>query len=639
MAPANAFVLVEWCSVFLQHLSGDLQDTSDLALQTISAHAKALETCLKLTAKQGLRHSSIIVTRRALRAVLSPQPHGEELLRESILKLTSEEASGSKVAPFLGEIAGVSSRIAHVRPIMNELKTKVFQFYAKEIIGSRTIVPGHIANGLHDLFVAFATEEDLEGEVWPPLEKAILRNPEIVFTGLIPPLSSAIPEEVDVSEVFASRLAKPILASIKSANIAIRNGSVEAFKNLVFRCKDQKHLLMVAGEVVAPLKALKTTNAEQRALQAQTLLSIPCFVDLSQAVVAGLSPVFARESSEVALEFEAKAFCHHLAYLLQAHAPTPKDQLMVVVKGCEDKRISFRKCWAINFGELLWNTDNVSLVSSPNFIRECLKPVVTKLKADFDEISANPLPSVQSGAIPIAFVLTALSTQTIRELPGEETTPLLSSGEIIRQSLTLSPKPSFLLNPKVYTKLASNEDMSWAIRALSVVSKESLFETADPTAKIAWAQAFVYVICSSSAPPKVPEKRADALSQCYFHNPASVGPTVIKSIWHWLWALDVADRDSAAVCSGTASGRLHMVVRAITPDKSSSHRIDSHALKSQLVNLLVLCRPEMIPGSNWIDVVLKTGVDPGELVQEYPDACMNQVFCSSEVSLSLVPSS
>ncbi|KAK2778996.1 translational activator of GCN4 [Emmonsiellopsis sp. PD_33] len=626
IAPTNAFVLAEWCSLVLQQLS-ESPDSTQPILDLLSADAKVVEICVRAKTKGSIRHSVVIITRRALRAVLSSKQNGEEILRRAVQTLTADAATGSRNAPFLGIISGVGARIADRKPILEDVRGSILQYYSKEIIGSRTVLPTHLIDGLHDFFISFATAEDLQTNVWPPLEKAILRAPEVVLSGLIPSLSSSISQNIDLSEVFASRFCKPLLANVKSTNATIRTGAVKAFESLVSRCEAEKWQLKVAEEVVAPLKTQKITNAEQRGLQAQVLAAIPCSPEVSQLILGGLAAVFSREASEVALEFEIKSFCHHIAFLIRSKAIISKEILTASIKGCGDKRIPFRKLWLVNIGELLWNIDDESLFAS-NLTTDFLHPVVAKFQESFDDISANPLPSAQNGAITIAYVLTALADR-LKDKTNKDGASILNYDNVISQALSISPKPSFLLNSKVYTKLTSREDFLWKIRALSTASQSATFQKADPLAADAWAQAFIYVICSSITPPKIPEQGVNALHQCYLTNPRRVEATVTGALWQWLYDIEISNKDSAAFGAGTGNEKLHRVVKAIAPsasERTSEHDIDGEVLKPQLVDLLILCHQQLIPGAQWIDVVLRTGIDPGQLVRETHQACMAQIL-------------
>ncbi|OJD14930.1 hypothetical protein AJ78_04769 [Emergomyces pasteurianus Ep9510] len=626
IAATNAFVLAEWCSLLLQQLSG-IPDFAQSILDILSADAKVVEICLRDKTKGSVKHSAVIVTRRALRAVISREGTGEEILRRLIPLLTSDTVSGPRNAPFLGIVAGVSDRISNRKQTLEDLKVDILQYYAKEIIGSRTVLPAHIVGGLRDFFISFATSEDLQDHVWPSLERAILRAPEIVLGGLIPSLVLSIPS-VDISESFYTRFCKPLLANIKTANTTIRNGAVEGFESLVSRCKDEKWLLKVVEEVVAPLKTQKITNAEQRGLQAQVLSAIPSSTNVSQLVLGGLAAVLSREASEAALEIEIKSFCFHLAFLIRSGTAIGKDIFALIAKGCSEKRSIFRKLWLVNIGELLWDMDDEHLFGS-QLTTDFLHPLVSRLQESFDDIAANPLPSIQSGTITIASVVTALSSR-LENKKDKDGCLLLTYDNIIQQALSNTPKPSFLLNPKVYTKLTSSEDLLWTTRALSTVSGSKLFQACDPAARESWAQAFIYVICSSATPPKVREHGVRALKQCYCGNPALIGITIINAVWGWLQALDITNKDSASFSAGSGNEKLHLVIKAINISPSEripyDRSISNEILHSQLIELLVLCRPQLIPGTQWIEVVLKTGMDPGELVRERYEECMSQVL-------------
>ncbi|KMU75536.1 translation activator GCN1 [Coccidioides immitis RMSCC 3703] len=471
IAAANAFVLIEWCTLLLQHLSQreaeNPEDATQLAVNVLSANSKALETCLRSSKKEGLKHSAIIVSRRALRTVLSKEENGDEVVRRLVRVLTSETGSGFRNAPYLGVLSGVCARLRKRRAVLDDVKPAIFQFYIKDVIGSRTVVPSHIAGSLGDFFISFASAEDLQKEIWPSLEKAMLRSPEVVFTGIIPSFVAAIPCEIELSEVVSTRLTKPLLSSFKSASQTVRQGAVKAFEALIAKCKEEQWLLKIIDEVILPLKTSRITNAEHRALQN--------------------------------------------------------------LQGGK-----------LDDGSLLLNTD-----------------------------------------------------------------------VIVGQSLSLSPKQSFLLNPQDLHKIGLKR------RACMEYSRV--------------IRSFISGCLSSCRPNTTPENlRESAISHlrnCYLKNPQVVGMAIISAMWKWLLAVDTGDKDSAALSAGTGGDKLLLVVRAITP---SPNVVDSLVLDRQLIELLVLCRPELIPRANWIEITLRAGADPGKIAQSYPKECIAQVLLATE---------
>ncbi|KAL5335026.1 armadillo-type protein [Aspergillus crustosus] len=622
---ASALVVLEWGSILLQTLKNNTDTPLSLVLDIIALDARALETCLAARPKPAIKHSALSVTRRALRAVFR-DTWGDDIIRRSVQLLTSNTTTAQKNAPFIGVIAGVSVRLSGKKEVLEEVKKSVIAYYIKELVGSKSAPPVHIANSMSDFFECFVTEGDLTSDIVPPLEKAILRSPEVVFSGLVPSLFSSLPEEIDLSELLHSRLLKHLLSSMKSNNPAIRQGALQSFKSILYKSKNESLLLKIAGEIIGPLKTQKITSPEQRAIYAQALSAVSPTLDISKDIVQGFVPVFSRESNEPALEQEIKAFAKHLTHLIQSKVKISDDVANAIVKGAADKKIPFRKLWQLNIGEALWQTEPTTLASSE------VEPFVTKylarLKEIYKEVTSNPLPSAQNGALFTAYVYLALSgllstLESFDKAAWEE--------EIIGQSMVLVPKPSFLLNPKAYSKLSSQAEIQWAVRTLAAVPSASKFESADAQVKTAWGEAFIYTITAPGVQTSVRDESSRVLSRVHQNNVSAIGRVITDALWAWILAFRSGEKESAPISAGPESLRfLHLVVKAICPASSSPESSEysgqtSADIKKQLIDLLLLGRPESIPNVSWIDLCLRTGTDPGNLVRESSDDCIKQI--------------
>ncbi|KAI5296508.1 translational activator of GCN4, partial [Ascosphaera atra] len=440
---------------------------------------------------------------------------------------------------------------------MEGMKKDIYQYYAKEIINSRTVLPKHVCEGLEDFFVSYTTIEDLHSEVFPPLEKAILRAPEVVLSGVLSSLISALPAQLDISADVNSRFCKPLLSNIKSVNANVRNGAVETLKLLITRCTDEKALTKVVDEILNPVKTNKVTNAEQRSLQVTASSYAAPSEQVSTKVLTDLSAVLAREASEIALEAEVKAFTRHARYLLENKLELPKECLTAAAKGCGEKRPNFRRVWLLNLAQLIWDLSDEQLAASES-VSEFVGTIITKLEESFKEASANAIPSAQNGLITLAYVFTALSCDRLKSSVNYKGSEVITDRTVGRQALTWLPKPSFLLNTKVYTKLSTRDDFVWKLRALSAVSQVDEFAAQPAEVKNAWAQAFIYMCTTSHAPPRMGEVGFKALSDSHMKNPEMIGYTIIAGLWHWLHSLSRDDRDSAAVASGAGKTKLSL---------------------------------------------------------------------------------
>lgn len=65
----------------------------------------------------------------------------------------------------------------------------------------------------------------------------------------------------------------------------------------------------------------------------------------------------------------------------------------------------------------------------------------------------------------------------------------MKSEGILKITVAVEPKPSFLLNERVYTKLSVERDQLWAVNALEAVGMRDLKEMG-----IAWSITLIYFI-------------------------------------------------------------------------------------------------------------------------------------------------
>ncbi|TKA54704.1 hypothetical protein B0A49_11940, partial [Cryomyces minteri] len=186
IAPGSAFVLTEWCSLLLQELAAKPKLWNRWGLDVIIADSHTLETCIGSGARRSVKQSALDVTRRGVQRLFETDGVGHEALNAAITALTIKDSTPhAKNTVLLGVIAGVCARSLQLKPILEERKKDYYAFYVREILGSRTVVPQHITDGLRDFFATFTTEEDLQKDVVPSVEKALLRAPEIVLNGLV----------------------------------------------------------------------------------------------------------------------------------------------------------------------------------------------------------------------------------------------------------------------------------------------------------------------------------------------------------------------------------------------------------------------------------------------------------------------
>lgn len=636
IAPATALVLAEWCSLFTQKLAGT-PEWARFGSQIVQGHALALER--SLTGKPTISHSATVITRRGLRKLFSQEGSRAEQAIEGAVSLLAAKGSqpSAKNAPYLGVIAGVSSRLAAAKPVLENQKSQYLSFYAREIIGSKTAVPKHIAAAFADFFSDFATLEDIQKEIVPALEKGLLRAPEVILCGVLPPLVYSLPKSFDLSEILAKNLLKPVLSNAKSSNAAVREGVSSSFAALFSRAQPTPSLDQALDEILVPLKSGKLTSVEQRLLHAQLLQEAPVSDAKVEQVALGLATVAAKEGNEGCLQAETSTLVHCCVRL---GLNIPKPILDSFTKGLAEKKTPSRRVWILRTGQVLgaaMEDDTLAKAVTP-----FAEATLLKLLDSYNEVVNNPLAASQNGLVVSGYIITAVAPWLEGRLENAAVKTALSKVSISKQALSVDPKPSFLLNPRIYSKLTAEDEFRWLSRALLLLSN-ALLKGMSASNALAWAEAVIFLGCSSTVPRKVSKETRDKLSTVYAADPATVSDLLINGLWHWLRTVELADKDSAAVICKSEDDALYPVLKSICLSKEAAENLgqafDAEQLDRQLCSLVVLARPELTRGAGWIDLCLKAERDPGDLARKHEDTLINNIVEATSTKQEVGPCS
>ncbi|KAI0376886.1 translational activator GCN1 [Hypomontagnella monticulosa] len=626
IAPKNAFVLVEWCSILLQGLAGKpLGDK--FGLEIIHADAAALEKCLQSTTRPSVAQSALVVTRRGLRAAFWRKELRGKFIQDAIQALTVKGAQPTaRNAVMLGVIAGVCSRHAGAKEIFVSRKSEYFTFFTRELVGSRTPIAAHIATGLRDFFSDFVTLEDLDKEVIPPIEKGLLRAPEVVLD-LVALLIRALPSELDLSQALNGRLLKPLLSNAKSSNATIREGVLAAFQEAVARSHDAKLTDQVAEEVLNPLKSGKLASADQRILHSQMLEHVPLSNSIATKVATSLPPIATKEGNEGALGTEISVISRAVSYLLNDGTDLPKPVVDAFVKGLGDKKIPSRRLWLIRTAEifLLFAGDAKSI---PGNAAKFAEAIAGPLSETWAEITKNPSAAAQSGLIVGAYVFSALSLQILSRIDSTALKAVLKKTAVSKECLVTEPKPSFLLNHRVYSRLSTEDDTKWFLRALAAIFDD--VSKAPQNVQTAWFQALIYLVSSSNVPSRIRKETSETISKLYVRDPSFVSHVAADGLWQWVESSLTEDKDSIAASAKFETAYLHLILRSICLNNDEFEELGAQKLEEglakQMCSLLVIARNDLIPRASWIDLCLRVGLDPGSLAQKYEEELIQQII-------------
>lgn len=598
----------------------------DVAQQIILANADALERCFQPPTRGTVSQSAIVVTRRSLRRLFTGSRNLEKTITDAVRLLTVKAASPtSSNAILLGVVAGVSSRTVHAIPILDALKSEYIAFYTRELVASRVPVPAHIASGLQDFFSDFLSLEDLNREIIPALEKGLLRAPEIVLSSILIPLIQAISTSYDLSSVLKDHLLKPLLSNVKSSNPAIRRGAVGAFEVVVGRSHDNVALDKVTDELVVPLKGGKLASADHRVLFCEMLSAVPQSKSVAEKIVSALAAVASKEGNEPAATAETLALARFTTYLLKHNTELPKTVADSFAKGLSEKKYPLRRIWILRTGETVLQAASGDISPAlSNFV----DVVLPKLVDTYTDVVSNPAAAAQNNIVVGAYVLVALRARLGTGL-SDGARQLLSKVAIGKDCLVTEPKPSFLLSTRLYGKVTNEEELIWLTRALASVATD-ISDKTPANARTAWAQVLIYLIVATGSSPQVRQLASYSLTEIYVARPGLIARTVVEALWSWVKSVDSDEKESVVALAKSGNSNLQMVSRAIClspkewEDRSTS--IDKELLEEQMCSLLVLARPDLMPRCSWIDLCLRSEIDPGQLAHKHQDSLVKEIL-------------
>ena len=326
----------------------------------------------------------------------------------------------------------------------------------------------------------------------------------------------------------------------------------------------------------------------------------------------------------------------HLTYGLANDVALDKAVTDAFIKGMADKRVPVRRLWAIRAADI-WSNLTEAQHAQADILAFC-QATLPKLVEIWQEVNANPLPATQSGLVTVGHYVTALLLK-IRHTKDDKLAAIYKKSDVLSQTLVSQPKPSFLLNTKVYTKLSTEDDVVIALRALGAVAP-FVTESSAKDVQDAWAQAIIFFIVGQSVSSRAKAAARQVLTSIYLEVSAEkISGIVIQGLWSWYKSSVQEDKESAAFASKSGSAELGAVLSCIClpPEFVKRHgsSVSQDQLRKQAINLLVLARGDLIPKVSWIDTCLRMGVDPGQLVQENLQECITLINEATEVRSSL----
>lgn len=622
IASSSTFVLLEWCSIVLKQISGNADLWAKYGVSIASAAAVVLERCLAYPSKPSRRQTAISVTRFGLKSTLANEEIAETATQRLLTHLTAKSGRPTAYnAPYIGIIAAAATASKSAQAQVTVATPDICAFYVREIVGSKTPVPAHIAKGLSSFFRCYVDEAVFNTQLAPAIEKALLRAPEVILQGVMLPLISSLPTNIDLSTALAQHLQKSLIANVKSSNASMRTSAIAAFEAIAETSHDQSQVLTVCKELNKNIKDNKA--AEQRAAYLRMLGCMRLDADNASENATSLIAVATKETSDQALEQMTKTITKLCTTVVRAGSALPESLIKAVNQGLKDKKTPTKRSWALCYTELQGELSRTN-GSGTSQSQKLANDVEGNMLLVFKEVATNPIAAAQSGLFATACAVVALVLDERTALAHASWRKKFDVDSCLEST---EGKPSFLLNHKAYTKLTDTTDLTWLLRALMALVS-SVNESGSNTGKD-WSQAVIFAASAPSVPPSARLNCRAGLHERYLRYPEIVAPHIIRGVWLWVQSAMRQSKDTPATSTTVDVGSLHLVVKAICPKQSeilsSSGHISSATLQTQFLQMLVLCRPTLVRRISWIEQCLQSGLDPGALISENVQRCFDNI--------------
>ncbi|KAF7728036.1 translational activator of GCN4 [Apophysomyces ossiformis] len=625
---ADRFILLTWIDLLVTCVldaAGPSAKSSNLLSMLLNGQALLLDT-LADDNKKTISKSAFVEVRRCMRQNASSIPVLMDLAMANAQTCTPSYRNAVLIGVMVDTSLRLKIKSIDGKQMVHEAKSKLTDYYLKNVISSRTAIGIPAMDAFRDFLHYEVSKEDFLKDYVPVLEKMMLRSPEIVLLALSRVVSAL---EFDPSSIFSEKWLEPLLNHLRSTSAVVRQGATAFWDSLSSVCHEVEHLTKVVTETTKALTSGKVSSPEHRVVVYNALSSLAQSIEpiISQKALEGYFTMIAKESNEQAMSAAIDGVGRHLTVIIYddeycaAHKDVVDKTVKVSSEGLATTKPLARKSWALAVGNSLWDRKQSSQALSTNITK-----YLQSLFATFDKISEKPL--VWKDGPLEAYVLIAIISGRIQQWPAlpQPVTDLLKKHKYPSSLLTTTPKPSFLLWDRIYTKSVAPEEGLWLVRALtSVFLQENTASLEKSGAGYVCSEALIWVITSH---PVHSVRRAayEEVSAIARTDATKLNVFMRKALTQWLLDIERKSKDSTAVTARNTENfnedvaiyRLSSVLNTIT---SFAPELDVDIKEKELVELLIIAHHKYIASPtdryNWITLIQRANIDPGKLLKNH----------------------
>lgn len=599
LALPDIVTLLTWTNRLLavQRGSGDV--LRELQMLLLHAAADQAARPLKLAHQKRIYAACVAQTKLALSAVLGAgdAEHAVQTTDAIVAHALAAPVAPGVAVLYLAVLAHTAHELLPLRPAVYhhvrdtpQLQADVLAFFAAALVAKQPPAPYAVEAFAMHFLGNFVSGAQFAASVLPAVDKAVMRLAEVGF-GLAAPLF-ARSGCVDVSDALAaSKFLALALSGLKSSKEAVRDKAAETLRAVFAHAVP--HISAdstgaVVGELFKTLKA--TTNADSKALVIGALHALPLRdAGAAQQTLAQLLPIVAKELNEQVLLGLVQVLAKEYVRAVE-HAWAVADEQKVVAaftSGLEAAKLNLRSIWAVALG--------AELYSASDKLADLFAKLQPAFLKSLNDATKSPLLTVSNKGVSAAYVYLALAGKFA-----------VSDTAIFAAALaSANDKFSIMTSSKVISKLAGAEQQ-WAVRALLAAARHA--QNMDD-----FALAYLYFCISSNVSYSTRIEAGEGL-QKLIASDENICPIIVSGLQKIVYHEHEAD--------------LNYDLRHISPLLNTLLQIPNKTLAAQnLVLLVVIAEHRQISvKEQWIGLVLRTQLDPAQLVAEHADALLKETL-------------
>ena len=555
----------------------------------------------------------------SIRSIVKVDPG---LISNIVDSICDEKLPVSGVISMLGLLATATSK-PNMELELKELQSKedsICNFFAKTCLSTKTY-PASISLDFFGIFVNnIITSDSLEKIIRPGLEKAALRNSELTFAIFSPHIFRFLNYgSIDViSALLKSKFFTQLFSSLKSSKETVRSGASEILSVILRNNKVSENKDVIApflDESFKILKGLPSSAVEQKVLIVSVINAVQySFHSSTKKILDLMLPYVAKENNETYLPYLLDTVLSRFFYLLcEGITFDSKSKITELLNcGLKEKKIPLKTAWCISFSSALLK-QNLTIDNENEIFKVFNSGITDSLLNVFDDCVNSPLPSIHNKLIAGGYASIAILFHLSEVFGNEELDNKLKESNIVDRSLKeTETKLSCFTNPKIITKLNTEESQEWFVRSLFSLSRHLV----EPSALL--GSSYLYTTLSRNVLFKVRLLARTLLHKFYALKQKVVGSSLTSA---------VNDLMKESTLNTGLSYDFHYLLPAISSTLYPFEKNDSQLLESQLLDLLIPFEHSMMNSSSngWVSLCQKCDVDPGRIVKGHAKEIVDRI--------------